>query len=79
MVDNSQSSLQIVGLGGQVYTPQRVVLDSEAQPLMLGKAIVQGLGLQQEALETCSFTINTSMEGLEKAVGITIQPLLVKF
>ena len=46
---------------------------------MLGKTAVSELGLQQGTLEPCPFTINTSMGGLEKATGITIQPLLVRF
>ena len=79
VLDNAQNSLQIVGLGGQVLTPWKVLLDSRAQPLILGKAAVRALGLQQGALETHLLTINTSMGGLEKAIGITIQPLVVKF
>ena len=54
-------------------------MDSRAQPLMLDKDAVRTLDLQQAALETCLFTINTSMEGSEKAIGISVQPLLVKF
>ena len=61
-----------------LYTT-RVLLASGAQPLMLDKVGVQALGLQQGALETCPFIINTSMGGSEKAIGISVQPLLVKF
>ena len=50
----------------------RVLLDSRAQPLMLDKAAVRALGLQQGALRTYPFTFNTSMEGSKKAIGITV-------
>ena len=46
---------------------------------MLDKAAVQALGLQQGALEICPFTINTSMGGSEKAIRISVQPLLIRF
>ena len=63
MIDNSRGSQQIIGITGQVFTPQRVLLDFRAQPLMLDKTAVQQLGLQQGTLEPCPFTINTSMGG----------------
>jgi hypothetical protein len=36
VVDNSQGIFQLVGPKGKVFVPRRVLLDSGAQPLMLG-------------------------------------------
>ena len=78
VVNNSNGLLQIVGPGGKIFTPQRVLLDSGAQPLMLGKAATDALGLHEGTLEACPFTINTSMGGSERATGITMKPLMIK-
>ena len=77
-MDNSKGVLQIVGRHGKVFTPRRVLLDSGAQPLMLGKAAIEGLELRKRALEKCPFTINTSMGGSEIATGITAKELLLQ-
>ncbi len=37
MLDNRSGIFRLVSLTGQVYKPNRVLLDSNAQPLMLGK------------------------------------------
>jgi hypothetical protein len=58
--------------------PQRVLLDSRAQPLMLGASAIEGLGLTTGALEKCLWTIRTSMEGMEHATGITRAELSLK-
>jgi hypothetical protein len=62
VVDNSQSIFQLVGPKGKVFVPQRVLLDSGAQPLMLGASAIEGLGLTKDTLEkwviarkTCQF------------------------
>jgi hypothetical protein len=46
-----------------VYKPDRVLLDSGAQPLMLGKATCIGLGIRRSKLEPCPFQIQTSLGG----------------
>ena len=79
MVDNNKAVVQLIGPTGQVFTPTRVLLDSGAQPLMLGRTAIVGLGLTPETLQLCPFTINTSTGGSEKAYGLTAQPLVVKF
>ena len=79
MVDNRNGVVQLVGPLGQVFTPTRILLDSGAQPLMFGRAAIEGLGLTKETLELCPFTINTSTGGSEKAYGLTAQPLVVRF
>jgi len=38
MLDNRSGIFRLVSPTGQVYRPDRVLLDSGAQPLMLGKA-----------------------------------------
>jgi hypothetical protein len=43
------------------------VLDFNAQPLMLGKIIIDGFGLIDANLDPCPYHILTSMGGLEKA------------
>ena len=57
--------------GSRVYA-QKVLLDTEAQPIMLGKNLTVSLGIKAEDLDPCPFTIATSLgaentqEGLQK-------------
>jgi hypothetical protein len=51
VVDNSQGIFQLVGLKGKVFVPRRVLLDSGAQPLMLGASAIERLGLTKDTLE----------------------------
>lgn len=53
----------------QYYQPPRILLDSRAQPLMLGKITMVGLRLTDADLEPC--LILTSMGKLKKVQGIT--------
>jgi hypothetical protein len=53
VVDNSQDISQLVGPKGKVFVPRRVLLDSEAQPLMLGTSAIERLGLTKDTLEKC--------------------------
>ncbi|OAE24897.1 hypothetical protein AXG93_2931s1400 [Marchantia polymorpha subsp. ruderalis] len=46
MVDNRSGLFRLVSSTGQVYVPARVLLDSGAQPLMLGKAACISLGIR---------------------------------
>jgi hypothetical protein len=55
MLDNRSGIFQLVSPTGQVYKPDRVLLDSGAQPLMLGKATCIGLGIRRSELEPCPF------------------------
>ena len=59
--------------------PLRVMLDSGAQLVMIGKQIAQDLGLGAADLEPCPFTIVTSVGGTEKATGYTRHPLQLMF
>jgi hypothetical protein len=60
-------------------TPLRVMLDSGAQPVMIGKQLAQDLGLVASDLEPCPFTIVTSVGGTETALGYTRHPLQLMF
>jgi hypothetical protein len=53
VVDNSQGIFQLVGPKGKVFIPRRVLLDSGAEPLMLGASAVAGLELTKDTLEEC--------------------------
>jgi hypothetical protein len=63
MLDNRSGILQLVSPMGHVYRPNQVLLDSGAQPLMLGKASCIGLGIRRSELEPCPFQIQTSLGG----------------
>jgi hypothetical protein len=78
VVDNSQGIFQLVGPKGKVFVPQRVLLDSGAQPLMLGASAIEGLGLTANALEKCPWTISTSMGGTKHITSITRVELFLK-
>jgi hypothetical protein len=63
MLDNWSGIFRLVSPTSQVYKPDRVLLDSGAQPLMLGKATCIGLGIRRSELEPCPFQIQTSLGG----------------
>lgn len=60
-------------------TPLRVILDTGAQPVMIGRQLAQDLGLGAADLEPCPFTIVTSVGSTEKAMGYTRHPLRLMF
>ena len=60
-------------------TPPHVMLDSGAQPVMIGKQLAKDLGLRADDLEPCPFSIVTSVGGTEKAMGYTRSPLRLMF
>jgi hypothetical protein len=57
MLDNWSGIFQLVSPTSQMYRPDWVLLDSGAQPLMLGKATCIGLGIRRSKLEPCPFQI----------------------
>ncbi len=63
MLDNRSGIFRLVNPTGHVYKPYRVLLDSGAQPLMLGKATCIGLGIRRLELKLCPFQIQTSLGG----------------
>jgi hypothetical protein len=73
-----QGIFQFVGSKGKVFVPRGVLLDSEAQPLMLEASVIAELELTNDTLEECPWTISTSMGGTEHAIGITKVELSLK-
>ncbi len=63
MLDNRNGIVQLVNPMSQMYRLDRVLLDSGAQPLMLGKATCISLGIRRSELEPCTFQIQTSLGG----------------
>jgi hypothetical protein len=78
VVDNSQGIFQLVGPKGKVFVPRQVLLDSGAQPLMLGASAIEGLGHTKDTLEKYPWTISTSIGGTEHATTITKGELALK-
>ena len=66
------------GNGSKVY-PQKVLLDTGAQPIMLGKNLAESLDIKAEDLDSCPFTIATSLGGTEHPTGLTKEPLRLQF
>jgi hypothetical protein len=55
-----------------------MLFDSNAQPLMLGRVVVDGLGLTNVDIGPYSYHIFTSMGGLEKARKLTKQKIMIQ-
>jgi hypothetical protein len=55
LLDNRNKVLRMVGPAGKEYFPERVMLDSGAQPLMLGRSAFHGLGMKKSDLDKCPF------------------------
>ena len=62
-----------------VVFPQKVLLDTGAQPIMLGKNLAERLKIKAEDLDPCPFTIATSLGGTEQPTGLTKVPLRLRF
>jgi hypothetical protein len=79
MLDNRSAIFRLVSLTGHVYRPDWILLDSSAQPLMLGKAACIGLGIRRSKLELCPFQIQTSFGGAnDRFHFMTCERLLVQ-
>jgi hypothetical protein len=79
MLDNRSGIFRLVSPTCQVYKPYRVLLDSGAQPLMLGKAACIGLGIWRSELELCPFQIQTSLGGAtDRSNFMTHERLLIQ-
>jgi hypothetical protein len=71
VMHNEKGMFQLRGASTRRYRPIRVLLDSLVQPLMLGKTIIDGLGLTDVNLDPCPYHILTSMGGLKEAQRLT--------
>jgi len=79
MLDNQSGIFRLVNPTGHVYRPDQVLLDSGAQPLMLGKAACISLGIWRSELEPCPFQIQTSLGGAsDRSNFMTRERLLVQ-
>jgi hypothetical protein len=56
VVVNSQGIFQLVESKGRIFVPQRVLLDSKSQPLMLGASVIERLRLIKDTLEKYPWT-----------------------
>lgn len=57
--------------------PQRVIIDSGAQPVLVGARVAKALGLVGDKLVPCPFAIQTSLGGQDQAEGATKEALLL--
>jgi hypothetical protein len=55
LLDNRNKVFRMVGPAGKEYFLERVMLDSGAQPLMLGRSAFHGLGMKKSDLDKCPF------------------------
>ena len=60
-------------------SPQRVLMDTSAQPVMLDKRLAVELGLVASDLDSCLFMVATSLGGTEQSSGITKEPIRLRF
>ena len=77
---NDTNILVVNRTGGNAtwVASRRVMMDSGAQPVMIGKRLAE-LGLAAEDLAHCPFTIVTSIGRVERATGYTREPLQLSF
>ena len=78
LVNEGQTFFVTRGDSTHVY-PKRVLLDTGAQPVMLGRRLANELGLGPHDLDPCPFTIATSFGGTEQPAGLTKEPLRLQF
>ncbi|OAE29514.1 hypothetical protein AXG93_1433s1340 [Marchantia polymorpha subsp. ruderalis] len=79
MMDNQSGLFRLVSSTRQVYVQAKVLLNSIAQPLMLGKAACISLGVWRSELEPCPFKIQTSLGGAnDRSYFMTKENVLVQ-
>ena len=66
------------GNGSMVY-PQKVLLDTLAQSILLKKNLAENLGSKAKDLDPCPFTIATSLGGIEHPTEHTKEPFRLQF
>jgi hypothetical protein len=78
---NDSDILMVSRAGGNPIrvASQCVMMDSGAQPVMIGKKFAQELRLTADDLAPCPFTIVTSIGQVERATGYTREPLQLSF
>ena len=78
LVNEGQTFSVTRGDSSRAY-PKRVLLDTGAQPVMLGRRLANELGLVPHDLDPCPFTIATSLGGTKQPTGLTKEPLRLQF
>ena len=68
---NSRHVFSVVRCNGSRVYPQKVLLDTEAEPIMLGKNLVESLGIKAEDLDLCPITIATSLGATKHPTRLT--------
>jgi hypothetical protein len=71
VMHNEKGMFELRGALTCQYQPHRVLLDSGVQPLMSGKAVVDGFGLTDVDFDPCSYQILAFMGGSKKARRLT--------
>lgn len=72
MVDNHAQQVELNG-----WAPERVLIDTGAEPVLLGRRVQQALGLCGAKLELSSVNIATSAGTKERVVGVTKAPIKI--
>ena len=78
VVNEGQTFFVTRGDSSRAY-PKRVLLETGAQPVMLGRRLANELDLVPHDLDLYPFTIATSLGGTEQPPGLTKEPLLLQF
>ena len=78
---NDSGILMVSRAGGNPIqvAPQCVMMDSGAEPVMIGKKLAQELRLTADELTPCPFTIITSIGHVERTTCYTREPLQLTF
>lgn len=74
MVDNSNRCVEVGGL-----VPSRVLIDSGAKPVILGRQVRVALGLSGDRLKECNMRLTTAAGTKELVFGITRRPMCIVF
>ncbi len=77
VVHNAKGMVQLKGASTRQYHPLKILLDSNVQPLMLGKVTIDGLGLIDANFDPFPYHILTSMSGSKKARRLTKQDIVI--
>ena len=78
LVNEGQTFYVIQGDSSRAYS-KRVLLDTGAQPVVLGRRLANELGLVPHDLDPCPFMIATSLGGTEQPTGLMKEPLRLQF
>jgi len=78
VMHDEEGVFQLKGASTHQYQPHMVLLDFHVQPLMLGKAIVDGLGLTNVNFNPCPYHILTLINHSKMAQRLTKQEVVIQ-